>query len=302
MSTESDNGDDKRRLLEALCQHIVSLTWVDVNTEARRVKTGKHEREPEALAISAFVISIRGIWFLVTAGHVIRQMESRLAYGRRIVTACLMDGFSTKTALPPIPFPLTETLHWHIDREGLDYALFPLRPLYAEGLKAGGVLALNEEAWDNAPDTADAYFLLGFPTDVTSTSVIEDTRQGHAVLRLGTPLLPLQPVEDLPDAMRYQPNRFFAHVPVFNSDDAEEKTVEDISGMSGGPVFAVQFTKTGGLRYWVVAVQSKWCKDSRIIAACPIQPLADAIAKSMAEHASELEGHGLPTKHPGKGA
>jgi hypothetical protein len=71
MSADPRNGDGKTRLLKALCGHIVCLTWVDVNTEARRAKTGKNVRAPEALAVSAFVMSVKGVWFLVTAGHVI---------------------------------------------------------------------------------------------------------------------------------------------------------------------------------------------------------------------------------------
>lgn len=156
MSAETGNGDGRSRLLRALCRHIVSLTWVDVNTEARRVKTGESGRAPKALAVSAFVISIRRIWFLVTAGHVIRHLHQRLADGRRIVTARLMDGFATDAPLPPIPFPLTDAPRWSIYESGLDYALFPLRPAYARPLMAGGVLALDEEAWTDPPKTADA--------------------------------------------------------------------------------------------------------------------------------------------------
>ena len=33
----------------------------------------------------------------------------------------------------------------------------------------------------------------------------------------------------------------------------------------------------GRLRYWFYAIQSVWHESSRVIAACPLQPLADQI-------------------------
>ncbi len=294
MTADSDTGDDKTRLLEALCRHIVSLTWVDVNTKARRAKTGE-KRAPEALAVSAFVISVKGVWFLVTAGHVIRQLEQRLADGRRIVTARIMDGFATDKALPPIPFPLSETPCLTIYKSGFDYALLPLRPGYALPLLEGGVLALDEAGWKDPPKAAHAHFLLGFPAEVTKTSVVESDSKGAAFFRVGTPLLPVETVEEIPEEFQYQPNRFFGRVPIFTQDDEDERRVEDIEGMSGGPIFAVRFSKKRRtLSYWVVAVQSKWLKKPRLIAGCPIQPVADAIAESMSEHREELAGHKLP--------
>ena len=105
---------------------------------------------------------------------------------------------------------------------------------------------------------------------------------------MGTPLLPIERVDDPPESFRYEPDRFFARVPVLASPNQDQGTIEDIDGMSGGPVFAVQFTDAETLRYWVVAIQSKWLPDSRIIAACPIQPLADAISESIASHSAEI--------------
>jgi hypothetical protein len=206
-----------------------------------------------------------------------------------------MDGFASDKPQDPIPFPLSETPCWTVYERGFDYALFPLRPGYASPLLAGGVLALDERTWKDPPRTAHAHFLLGFPAEVSRKSVVEDSTKGAVSLRVGTPLLPVHPVKEPPEPFQYQPNRFFARVPVFTQDDEDETEVEDIKGMSGGPIFAVRFSKKKRtLSYWVVAVQSSWLKESRLIAACPIKPVADAIAASMCEHRAELTGCELP--------
>ena len=41
--------------------------------------------DPRAFSVSTFVISVRNVWFLITAGHVLRDVERRLKDGRQIV-------------------------------------------------------------------------------------------------------------------------------------------------------------------------------------------------------------------------
>lgn len=291
--TINDPGDDdaKRQLLATLCRHIVGVVWTDENWGDRRARTG--QRDPETLAFSAFVISVRGVWFLVTAGHVARQLRQRLSEGRRVIAARLMDGFSGQGSSPPVPFPLGETPQWSLYQDGLDYALFPLRPGYARPLAAGGVVPLSEEQWAEPPEAADRYFLLGFPSEVMKTSLAEDGRRGDVSVMLGTPLLPIQPLKDPPEELAHQPHRFFASVPMLAHPEREGVVVGSIEGMSGGPIFAVEFTGATAPRYWVVAVQSTWLKNSRILAACWMKPLADAIAKSMADHVADPGEHGV---------
>ena len=55
----------------------------------------------------------------------------------------------------------------------------------------------------------------------------------------------------------------------------------DIDGMSGGPIFAIKWIDSQNIRYWVVAVQSSWLRSERILAACPILPLVNAIEQSI---------------------
>ena len=43
---------------------------------------------------------------------------------------------------------------------------------------------------------------------------------------------------------------------------------QDIAGMSGGPIFAFEIVNGHG-KYWLVALQSKWLPESKVIIGCP---------------------------------
>jgi hypothetical protein len=58
--------------------------------------------------------------------------------------------------------------------------------------------------------------------------------------------------------------------------------VKNIGGMSGGPIFGCKRTAKG-LRTWVIAVQSGWYPDKKVIYADFLPPLITLIEKRMRE-------------------
>ena len=292
MTTNADVDELPSGFLDAFCRHIVSLSWLDAKIETDGPTDDPDAYDPKAFSVSAFVISVRDIWFLVTAGHILRDLDGRLKAGRRIVNSRLMDGLASQESLPAIPFMLGDTLQWYVYEDGLDYALLPLRPTFALQLIAGGVSPLAEPAWTDIPDSLDGYFLLGFPEQGAEITVTSNGGKGNVNVSLGTPLLPIHPVDDPPDVLKCDAERFYARVPVTTGNvDGKTITLTDIDGMSGGPIFAVKKTDKERFRYWVVAVQSGWAPKSRVLAACPIQPLVDAIGRCIDAHDAEIDGH-----------
>lgn len=299
MAALTDNHELPPDLLGAFCRHIISLSWVDAKTQP----DGASDYDPKAFAVSGFVISVRNIWFLVTAGHILRDLDNRLRAGRRIVNSRLIDGFVSREPSQPIPFPLGDTPQWYVYDDGLDYALIPLRTCFVRLLSTGGVSALGENAWVDIPESPDGDFLLGFPNQAAEIAVAPNGGKGNVTVSLGTPLLPVQRVYDPPDVLKRGAERFYASVPFTDGDVGDKQiTLTDIDGMSGGPIFAVQRAENDRFRYWVVAVQSGWAKRSRVLAACPIRPLIDAIAKCIDAHDDDLAGHEIETDSPRYGA
>ncbi|HUT58421.1 MAG TPA: hypothetical protein VNA25_11305 [Phycisphaerae bacterium] len=291
-----DTDGPSSDLLDAFCRHVIGLSWLDAKIEPDGPADNVDACDPKVFAVSAFVISVCDIWFLVTAGHILRDLDDRIRAGRRIVNSRLIDGFTSEESFPPIPFTLGDTPQWYVYDDGLDYALIPLRPSFVHQLKAGGVSALGEDAWIDVPDSVDGYFLLGFPSQAADITVTSDGERRNVNVGLGTPLLPIRHVDDLPEGLKCSAERFYARVPVTTGNVVGKTvTLTDIDGMSGGPIFAVKHSGESGFRYWVVAVQSGWVKESRVLAACPIQPLVDAILKNINAHDDELDGHAVDT-------
>lgn len=263
--------------LDAFCRHVVSLLWLDKKREPDGPADDICAYDPKAFAVSAFVISVRNIWFLVTAGHILRDLDERLRAGRKIVKSGLMDGLVSRKSFH-IPFNLGDTPKWYVCDDGLDYALIPLRPAFVRQLIAGGVCALGENAWTNIPDSPDGCFLVGFPNQGADITITPD----GVNFSLGTPLIPVRLVDDPPEILKRGANRIYAKVPTVNADaDGKKITLTDIDGISGGPLFVVKNTDEHKFRYWVVAIQSGWAPQSRVLAACPIQPLVDAVAQGV---------------------
>jgi len=291
----NDQDNAPARLLKVLSKHVVQLSCLDAKTEPEGTPTDVRNFDPKEFSITAFVISVRDVWFLVTAGHVLRDVEERLKTGRQIVKSRLIDGFGTDETLPPIVFAFEDMPKWHVFSDGLDYALIALRPLDVENLIAGGVEPLSEGSWTDMPEELDAYYLLGFPKQATDTTVDSRPDGGMVNVSTGTPLLPLRPITDPPEEMKLDAERFHAEVMLpAGSGDGADVCLTDISGMSGGPVFAIAHDGKKTLRYWVVAVQSSWLESSRILAACPIKPLVDDLVRCIDQQQMELEDHEIP--------
>lgn len=288
------NGTDELRkgVLDAFCRHIISLSWLDAKRKPDGPAYDADAYDLKAFSVSAFVISVRDIWFLVTAGHILHDLDGRVQAGRRIVKSRLIDGFASQKSFPPIPFTLGDSPQWYVYHDGQDYALIALRPAFVVPLIAGGVSALAESAWSDVPDSPDRYFLLGFPRQATEISVTAYGHKGDVHVSLATPLLPIRRIDDPPNVLKRGTDRFYAEVPIMSGTvHGETIVLTDIDGMSGGPIFAVKQTDEDKVRYWVVAVQSGWVKNSRVLAACPIQPLVQAIEECVDAHVDELQGH-----------
>lgn len=87
-----DNDD----VLTFLCSHFVPLA---LETRPLNPNGGIHEGGFPHGSIgtrnfrifSGFVIEVRGLWFLMTAGHIVQELEERLARGEEsLVHACLV--------------------------------------------------------------------------------------------------------------------------------------------------------------------------------------------------------------------
>jgi len=219
---------------------------------------GSTEATVRYAAYSCTLLQIDGYYFLLTAGHILSDLNVALKSNSiEILQAELRDNPNSGNVHDlPIPFDLKSAPMAFVDEDGLDFGVVLLTPYYVRLLAANGMVAIGEENWARQHTVGfDAHFMLGFPEELASTHVkaIDEgliTSTMLSVERLD------EPPEDLPPKPY---SRFVGKLPA-------NFGLASVVGMSGGPILG--FNLTPPMRYWVVALQPhvasvKSCQERR---------------------------------------
>lgn len=260
----------REAIVDAFGNHLVGIAL-----RYRFVSENKSE-PPRLATYSSTVITFEGAYYLLTAGHVIQRIDEFYENPEVVVEGCsLVDnfGFSAKHN-HVVPFPWRAADRFAHDKDGLDIGLILLSPLFVSNLLANGINPAEEENWRHQHTvTFDGHFLLGLPAELSP----QRTFGGGATFQpVGAPVVKL---DDLPaDIFEEEQKLELAH-PQFYAKLREDVALESIVGMSGGPIIGVRVEPGNMVRYWIVAVQSRWYPQHRIIAAGPVPYFAAKIAE-----------------------
>jgi len=218
--------------------------------------------------ITAFLMSVKENWYLITSGHTINDIEIlRNDHGYKITKCLLIDSLGIGAIdNHPIPFVYESANATCISAERyFDYGFLEIGQYYRNLLEKNKVYPLNEEVWKKRPTKIDFYLLLGIPGETVNVSPNN--------IKFDPTLFS---IEYLPD----HPERFEETViPQFYGKIHLGDDIKSIEGVSGGPIFGFYENDNGEMRYWVIATQSTWLPKSRIISACPTHILGDVIEK-----------------------
>lgn len=246
------------RFFRTVGRHFVTLSCV------QRPSGSGEER---LFVFSGFLVEAGGVWFYVTAGHILREIRKSLARGDKFDVWRLDDqtaGNSFNGAAIPYAFDIEKWLIIEDEAVGLDFAVVPLETYYCRHLKAGGAVPIDKTAWGGHVTEHDQWALVGIPSE----SVAYDKK---TIITGRIAVMPLEPTDEPPGAGRKAENQFYARI-------KDMGNVKDIVGMSGGPVFSLKKID-GTWKYKVIGVQSAWYPNERIIAACPFASLGQELEK-----------------------
>jgi uncharacterized protein (DUF433 family) len=263
-------------MLRFFCDHLVVLGGSYVPLDAQRHDAGAEK----FFAFSGFILSVREVWCLVTAGHAIQELEDNLGARRiRLANCCLADYFGSKPRVAePMPFDYADCGKIFIDdeKEGLDFALLTIRPFYQMSLEANGIRAISEVNWVAQDVSAcELFALLGLPNCLVDKPW-ELVPHGDRFAGVINPALvtveaTTLPPDEMPDS------RF----PWFVGRVGAATGLPDVVGMSGGPIFGFAKRPGGLWEYWIVAVQSRWRSSSRVIFGCPLRTFAQLVEQEL---------------------
>jgi hypothetical protein len=253
-------------VFDLFCRHLVALC---VTYQPRDVD--RSERAPLFRAYAGTLIRIQDTISILTAGHILREIDEASQSNQVVIqNAVLADTFGIgRVSDQPIPFDLKNARRFYIDddKNGLDFGLVRLEPYYVRLLAANGMVALEEKNWVHQSEIDfDGYLMLGFPSEFSSDRLSESGEGTVAPTFIGVQRLD-SPPDDVP-VTRY---------PRFVGQINRDLPLKDMAGMSGGPIFGISYGPP--TRYWIVALQSSWLRDRRIVFGCPIPILASLLTE-----------------------
>ncbi len=263
-------------------EHFVGLSGKYIYLDGSEMQKG----EDKNFCYSAFVIEIRGVWCLVTAGHVIEKIDALAnRQDMKLLRCGLADYFNLDAKIKePTPFPFCETHKIHVDKDGLDIGLIPLREFYRESLKANGIRPLPVAQWGGyTPPECDAYGLLGLPEDGIEELQATSVRGSGQIVSLV--LIPLEPCQVPADHL-------ISPIPRFAAILREGGQLKSACGLSGGPILGIRKWKDNQSEYAGIAVQGSWSRERRMVFGTPmaivVGIIEDLLDKSVAAKGADV--------------
>jgi hypothetical protein len=259
MKADELDGIDQEFIKE-FGRHFVSLTcdhW-----------QGKKRESLERFVTSGFLISIRDVWFLATAGHVIEEINTLLKQEpQRSYHFGIIDNFGPDAAHEEIiPFDYINADKWATDLDscGADFGLILIEPYYRRLIEKNNPSPFTEAQWQyTRNEPFEFHAIMGIPAETLQKGDLQ--RKQYAMA-----MIPVTEITELPSSIEPRP------YPTLYAEIGSTLDIKSIKGMSGCPVFGFAKDEKGNWRYWIVAVQSTWFYDRnpRIIAASLFKDLA----------------------------
>ena len=208
-----------------------------------------------ATAFIAIVIAVEGCWFLLTAGHILKEVYRDLPKCSD-VRCVLFDAWGQGTERTPAPFDIMNATHFEIDEDGADVGLMLLPEMHRRLLEANKVQAFAERDCCSPSGEINGYAVVGLPDElITGTD-------GAGPLGIEPALIPADRIPPPPEIEKKFAS-FYGKIPDSVFDATVGKGLDSIKGFSGGPILG--FRREGeDIRYFLVAVQSAWRKILRI--------------------------------------
>lgn len=257
-----------------LSRYVVQLQAVDEDESTREVS---------AFCATGLLVHVEGVPLFVTAGHVISDIVNRLAGDRRLKICRLADRGTFEARRGdggiPIDFRALPKLGMYDEDSGFDCGALPLHGIQAQAMRNGGARFWHWQQGESKQQCV-AFSLLGFPTKYGWTA-FRSVEMGVKTT-FGSTLVSLSLEEvDPPQRLILQhPRRVFRVMPGHLRDRPED-TVQDVSGMSGGPVFGfVQSSKTK-MRPVLIGIQSTQLGEDGFKCVCSVDSFLAQLASEI---------------------
>lgn len=226
------------------------------------------------------------VW--LTAGHVVDELRTILASPTfKLSAIAWLDEFDAKNAenvrLHRTDIPMNS---WRA--AGLDVGVILPSELDTGNIrKNNGVSPVNSVIWENLKQAKpEGYYAIGFPRPWSKhEQKLLSNKQILHTINADLICLPLEevspPVEFSEDPKWSNKEAFYGKILPFTDDPTFE--MDDLKGLSGGPILSVERDSRGRIGYRLVGIIDSWAPAQSIIRAEPINQISVAVEKWLDE-------------------
>lgn len=267
-------------------RHMVGLVCADpcANGEQRSVITG-------------FLLMFRGVLLWATAGHLISKLDELLkGESPTIRFHWLDDGGPEGTESIPL-LDRSLSLFKFPEETRIDFGAMGLKGADARVLLANSsARPIAEEMWSGLDDLEpEGFYVVGHPDEaIECTLEALPGKKIRQTLRSAVKALPAERVDpsslDIPGYADDPDLAYFRLLPFAGESSPEHINVK---GMSGGPVFSIERTEDGELRYRLFGIQRAQRKigmnEDPIILCEPMTRIAEGMIAELNSAGESLE-------------
>lgn len=266
-----------RNLTEFFARHLIGLCWF----EGPAGETGNFTAKPVFRCASGFLLELGGERLLITAGHVLSELPARLAENGHIARRhTLFDLWSPRCDVPiPIPCDFTSAPADVIDDPeiGVDVAAIRLSRFYLD-LLTPTIEPIRRVQWEHQEGLHfDRYAIVGIPAEVAVLELRENRLSVH----------PQPRVVFVDESAPVESSDADTPCPQFFGRIRDDESIGDIGGTSGGLIVGFRRDEHGDVRYWPVAIQSRWRRSLRTITGTSLPHFARVLERWRAIRAAE---------------
>lgn len=231
------------------------------------------EDEAGCAFCTGFLLCYHNEFMWLTAGHVLEIVDGIFKSNFHNIHSVAWNDNDGVKGISKIPVDYNRLRRYKVVNNECDIGviLFKKGDLDFENIRNN----LNNKwfVWENSSLLEpDGFCLIGFPVEVAKTKVLVQGSKAHCNYDTQIMCFPVEKIK--PDKSR-RADDFWKHAGWFygkalpiRKDDG--KQLEDIKGMSGGPIISFNVSPDGVIKFWPVAIQSTWLPNSRILCGTPI--------------------------------
>jgi hypothetical protein len=218
----------------------------------------------------------------LTAGHVVEELQTILdSASFRVTQFCWLDNYEDLVA-PVVPVHRREMPMRSWRSSGLDFgAVVPSLLDSGNLLRNEKIHVMEETIWKNLKQASpEGYYAIGYPRPWTThrEKPAPHSKVLHT-LEANLACLPMRqlsaPPGGLDDPSWSDPEAFYGEILPYTDLPAFE--VDDIKGMSGGPVLSIERTPEGRIAYRLVGIVQSWFRPKGLIRGEPIHRIAEVL-------------------------